>query len=546
MTTTPSALPDASQPPIEPATESSSVAPAVTPEPQITSAQTDIETVDDIDLLLDVLPPNVRDALLQEGNIHDLLEVILDLGRLPEARYVAKTTYLTQDVVEPAAIEFIVERIGAFSHDNRAGIPRTLHRISAIRNRTGGVIGLTCRVGRAVFGTVEIVKDLVQDPDKSILLLGPPGVGKTTLLREAARVLADEDGKRVVIVDTSNEIAGDGDIPHAAIGRARRMQVPSPDRQHRVMIEAVENHMPEVIVVDEIGTEAEAEAARTIAERGVRLIATAHGGTLENLVLNPTLSDLIGGVQSVTLGDDEARRRRTQKTVQERKAPPTFDVLIEIHDRHRFAVHPDVAAAVDGLLRGWSSSVEMRTRQPDGSVTTQQIMDTEPPDLDEGDGQRPQRSVSRRVLRIYPYGINKQRLEHAIHDLDVPARVVAQPTYADVILTVRGQAKRQPKALRMLVERGTPLYALRSDTASQMGKFLRDHLSEEFPEDRAALAEAEEVVQRVIAQNEQQELSPQRARLRRLQHQLVKSFGLISQSEGEEPFRRLIVYPVGR
>ena len=503
-----------------------------------------LETVDDIELLLDVFPPALRQAVLRESALHELLEVILDLGRPPEARYVAKTTDLASEPVDAETIAFVVERIGAFSHDNRAGIPRTLHRISALRNRTGGVIGLTCRVGRAVFGTLDIVQDLVHQPDKSILLLGPPGVGKTTLLREAARVLADEDGKRVVIVDTSNEIAGDGDISHAAIGRARRMQVPSPDRQHQVMIEAVENHMPEVIVVDEIGTQAEAEAARTIAERGVRLIATAHGGTLENLVLNPTLADLIGGVQSVTLGDDEARRRRTQKTVQERKAPPTFDVLIEIHTRHRFAVHSDVAAAVDGLLRGWSSSLEIRTRQEDGSITTEQLTETDSTGREQADAST--QRTQNRVLRIYPYGINRQRLEYAIHALDVPARVVAQPTYADVILTVRGQAKRQPKALRLLVERGMPLYTLRSDTASQMEKFLRDHLSEEFPEDRAALAEAEACVQRVIAQNEQCELSPQRARLRRLQHQVVKSYGLISHSEGEEPFRRLIVYPVGR
>ena len=538
------------------AIETSAPTPAASPDPESPQtspslAPTGIETVDDIDLLLGVFPATLRDAICREANLHDLIEVILDLGRQSEARYVTNSIYLDEQTVDADTLTYVVERIGAFSHDNRAGIPRTLHRISAIRNRTGGIIGLTCRVGRAVFGTVDIVKDLVQDPDKSLLLLGPPGVGKTTLLREAARVLADEDGKRVVIVDTSNEIAGDGDIPHAAIGHARRMQVPSPDRQHRVMIEAVENHMPEVIVVDEIGTEAEAEAARTIAERGVRLIATAHGGTLENLVLNPTLSDLVGGVQSVTLGDDEARRRRTQKTVQERKAPPTFDVLIEIHDRHRFAVHPDVTAAVDGLLRSWTSSLEMRTRQADGSITTEQITDAGS-SSQEANGEMgthaagTRRTKSRHVLRIYPYGINQRRLEHVIHDLDVPARVVTQPTYADVILTVRGQAKRQPKALRLLVERGTPLYALRSDTATQMGKFLRDHLSEEFPEDGAALTEAEEVVQRVIAQNEQHELSPQHARLRRLQHQLVKSYGLISHSEGEEPHRRLIVYPTGR
>lgn len=504
-----------------------------------------MQTVDDIDLLLDVFPPALRDAIVREGGLHDLLEVILDLGRPPEARYTAKSATLSGEPAEAQTIACVVDRIGSFSHDNRAGIPRTLHRISALRNRTGGIIGLTCRVGRAVFGTVDIVQDLVQDPDKSLLLLGPPGVGKTTLLREAARVLADEEGKRVVIVDTSNEIAGDGDIPHAAIGRARRMQVPSPDRQHRTMIEAVENHMPEVIVVDEIGTEAEAAAARTIAERGVRLIATAHGGTLENLVLNPTLADVVGGVQAVTLGDDEARRRRTQKTVQERKAPPTFDVLVEIRDRRRLAVHPDVAAAVDGLLRGWTSGLELRSRAADGSVTVEPVAPhaetASLPGQEAGPNGR-----DRRVLRIYPYGISRQRLEDAIHDLDVPARIVGQATYADVILTVRGQAKRQPKALRLLVERGMPLYTLRSDTAAQAAKFLREYLSDEFPEDRAALLEAEEAVRRVIAENAQCELTPQPARLRRLQHQVVKSYGLISHSEGAEPHRRLVISPTGR
>jgi stage III sporulation protein SpoIIIAA len=329
------------------------------------------EITDDLDALLAALPPEILQRLRVLPPEREVIEVIMDLGRRPEARFGGGGEEVLLDrEIEEADLQYVVDHIGSFGEDNRAGIERTLHRISAIRNRSGKIVGLTCRIGRAVFGTIEIIGDLVES-GKSILIMGRPGIGKTTMLREAARVLADDLDKRVVVVDTSNEIAGDGDIPHPGIGRARRMQVRTPDLQHAVMIEAVENHMPEVIVIDEIGTELEAVAARTIAERGVQLIGTAHGNNLDNLMLNPTLSDLIGGIQSVTLGDEEARRRRTQKSVLERKAPPTFDVVVEIQDRDRVTVHADVSETIDALLRGDAIAPELRQRDEGGIHRTQ-------------------------------------------------------------------------------------------------------------------------------------------------------------------------------
>ena len=323
------------------------------------------ETIDDLDALLASLPPEIVAAVKALPEVEQVIEVVLDLGRRPEARFPDSEVTLLEREIGEADIAYVVEHIGTFGDDNRAGIERTLHRISAIRNRSGKIVGLTCRIGRAVYGTIDIIADFIET-GQSTLIMGRPGIGKTTMLREAARVLADDFGKRVVVVDTSNEIAGDGDIPHPAIGKARRMQVRTPSLQHEVMIEAVENHMPQVIVIDEIGTELEAQAARTIAERGVQLIGTAHGNNLDNLMLNPTLSDLIGGIQSVTLGDDEARRRRTQKSVLERKAPPTFDVIVEIQDRDKVIVHADVADTVDAMLRGDPISGEQRWRDEEG------------------------------------------------------------------------------------------------------------------------------------------------------------------------------------
>jgi stage III sporulation protein SpoIIIAA len=430
--------------------------------------------------------------------------------------------------------------VGAFTSDNRAGIERTLHRISALRNRAGDVVGLTCRVGRAVFGTVEIIRDVVES-GKSTLLLGPPGVGKTTLLREAARVLADEAGRRVIVVDTSNEIAGDGDIPHPGIGRARRMQVGTPARQHAVMIEAVENHMPEVIVIDEIGTEAEAAAARTIAERGVQLVATAHGHSLDNLLSNPTLADLLGGIQAVTLGDDEARRRRTQKTVLERKQAPTFDVLIEIQTRDRLAVHHDVTHVVDSALRGRPPQPELRLRHETGEV------EIRPPAPEP-----PARAVARqrpKLTRIYPYAVSEERLTRAIRSLGAPATVARSVKDADLVLTLRTYAKRQPPKLRELLARDLPVHMLRSNSVAHIESFLATLCSDATHAEEPGLeldfgaAEAEAAAQSVLSRGEAVELSPQPSGTRRQQHAIAERFGLVSASRGREPYRRVVLFP---
>ncbi len=507
-----------------------------------------LQITDDLDLLLEVLPPGIRAALERQETLDQLLEVVLDLGRLPEARFPGAVIYLNRNHTSREEIKHVTSRVGAFGKDNRAGIERTLHRISGIRNRQGEVIGLTCRVGRAVFGTVDIVRDVIEQ-GKSILLLGRPGVGKTTLLREAARVLSDDLKKRVVIVDTSNEIAGDGDIPHPGIGGARRMQVPMPDLQHAVMIEAVENHMPEVIVIDEIGTEAEALAARTIAERGVQLIATAHGNTLDNLLQNPTLADLIGGVQAVTLSDEEARRRGTQKTVLERKAPPTFDVLIEIQEKDRLAVHHDVATIVDRFLRGAPPRPEQRVRTEAGEVEITQA----PIKVDGWSAQGPFAPATaeddgrpgKRPLRIYPYAVSRNRLERAIRELRVPAYITDTLADADIVLSLRAQEKRHPKKLADAQARGLRMHMIKSNTVTQIQAFLREvfDVEEYMGEEVTALREVEEAIAEVFQSAQPVELAPQNSYVRRLQHQLIQRYGLASESRGEEPLRRVVIFP---
>jgi stage III sporulation protein SpoIIIAA len=513
-----------------------------------------IAPADDLSSFLAILPTQVAAAVEKDTN--GLYEIVLDLGRLPEARYLDRHTVNLSDIpVSEKDLEHAIERIGQFSGDNRAGIERTLHRISAIRNRTGKVIGLTCRVGRAVSGTISIIRDLVES-GKSILFLGPPGVGKTTKLREMARVLADEMGKRVIVIDTSNEIAGDGDVPHPAIGRARRMQVSHPDAQHSVMIEAVENHTPEVIVIDEIGTEQESAAARTIAERGVVLIGTAHGNALENLLKNPTMVDLVGGIQTVTLGDDEARRRGTQKTVLERSTEPTFDICIEILDRQTLAVHKDVGEAVDQLLKGWKIHPEIR-RRDDATGNFSVVQTPEPTIATEGlapfaqDWGTPQETH----LKIYPYAVSKGLLERVVKTLQLPVEVVKSIDEADAILALRSYARAGAKIYSLAEARQVPVYVVKSNNLPQLQKALREalHLDGEnvgsvdiesdVDETEVALEEARQAITRVMDRLEPLELSPRRAYIRRLQHQLVERFNLSSRSIGDEPMRRLRILP---
>ncbi len=420
--------------------------------------------------LLDIFPLPIRQALVRLPNLEALVEVVLDLGRQPEARFPDDFVYLADTNVTFEDLAHVSSRLSAFGSDNRAGIEQTLHRVSAIRNRAGRIIGLTCRVGRALVGTVDIIFDVVRS-GRSFCLLGAPGVGKTTILRECARVLSD-DRKRVVIVDTSNEIGGDGDIPHPGIGHARRMQVAEAGMQHNVMVEAVENHMPEVVVIDEIGTEAEASAARTIAERGVQLIGTAHGRTLENLLMNPTLSDLVGGISTVTLSDEEARRRGTRKTVLERKAPPTFDVLIEINDRNRLSIYRDVAETVDALLRGYQPQPEVRARTSSGVQVVQEAVGIVvrkripatnpmpvPADADfatamhSGQFDEPAQERDAAAVALFPYGVSRNKIERAIANLGVNASIARKWDDADVVLTLKALERKESEKLTSIAAR---------------------------------------------------------------------------------------------
>ena len=548
--------------------------------------------LEDIHELVTVFPEKIGKRIEEIDRLQDLVEVIFDVGRPPIARYTTDEVVLSTEEVTFADLEIITSRIGDFDLDNRAGMERTLHRISAIRNRKGRIIGMTCRVGRAVFGTLEIIKDFIS-LGKSVLILGKPGIGKTTMLREAARVLAET--KRVIIVDTSNEIGGDGDVPHPAVGKARRLQVPKPVLQHEVMIEAVENHNPEVIVIDEIGRELEALAARTIAERGVQLIGTAHGRSIGNLLMNPTLSDLIGGIESVTLSDEEARRRGTQKTVLERRSPPTFDVLVEIVERNSVVVYPDVAAAVDALVRGIELSPELRRKSENGRIISEkapapvlegigfynnnqsaqkkniiQISGKSKPEFgfnqtkrkenfvpvngkkqfdinpEDSDFEQYQESVHNPV-KIYPHGVARNRLLQASERLNVPVTIVNNVEEADVLMTLRPYYRNRQKLIVDAEERNVPIYVLRSNTVNQLEYSLADLFNVTVKKQANNWTDAEKETSDAIMAIKNgsvvwADLAPADKNIRQMQHELVQQAGLFSQSYGKEPKRRIRIF----
>lgn len=541
---------------------------------------------DDIQALIDIFPAKISGVLNAYGELDKLIEVVMDVGRAPFARYTTGDLPISEDEVTYEDIDAVVEKIGSFDLDNRAGMERTLHRISAIRNRRNRIIGLTCRVGRAVFGTLDIIADYINS-GKSLLILGKPGIGKTTMLREAARILSEK--KRVVIVDTSNEIGGDGDVPHPAVGNARRLQVAQPALQHEVMIEAVENHNPEVIIIDEIGRELEAQAARTIAERGVQLIGTAHGQTINNLLMNPTLSDLIGGIESVTLSDEEAKRRGTQKTVLERRSPPTFDVLVEIRQRDQVIVYQDVAEAVDALVRGIELQPEMRTKNRNGQIIREKApapvlegAGSADPNAKGGNGKKGKQPLSREqaniveisgkskpvlsewkqggarelmkdpqwkkeTIHVYCHGVARNRLNEAATRLDVPVAVVNSLEEADLLMTLRPYYRERQSVIVEAEERGLPIYVLRSNTTAQIEYTLANLLKIEVQEQAVNWEDVEEETVSAIRSVLSGEvswidLSPADRSIRRIQQQMVEQANLICQPFGKEPKRRLRIY----
>nr|QCI07864.1 hypothetical protein [Pleonosporium borreri] len=554
---------------------------------------------DDLDKLLDILPDFIRNSLEKHSNRKNLIEIVMDLGRRPEARFPHGPEYLSKKTISWYHLDYCIKKIGHFNGDNRSGIEYTLHRISSIRNRQGKIVGLTCRVGRAIFGTIGIIRDLLET-GQSLLLLGRPGVGKTTAIREIARVLADEMEKRVVIIDTSNEIAGDGDIPHPAIGRARRMQVMRPELQHQVMIEAVENHMPEVIIIDEIGTELEVLAARTIAERGVQLVGTVHGNYLQSLIKNPILSDLVGGIEYVTLGDEEAKRRGSQKSIIERKALPAFQVAIEIHQRDSWIVHERVEQVVDQILQGSTLFIQRRKLNRDGTVLIQcensnyndtlsinynminldlktqvkysigqsniknhhslDILNKQSIDVPSYNNKN-NISLKQRYensIILYSYGINIKLIENIINTLKFAFIITKDVMKADIIIALKSNIRKNHKIHQLAKYKKIIIYTIQSNTVANITRALKDMLKFNTLHDLFyyrlsknksvsqinALLEVKLAIEKILIPNKQSvELLPYGSSIRKLQYQLINMYNFTVRIIGEEPNIRLRIYP---
>ena len=557
-----------------------------------------MQLANDLEQLVNILPLFISKPLKAHQNHEQLMEVILDIGRRPEARFSGGVTcYLSYRTIVWQDLDSILKRLGKFNGDNRTGIEKTLHRISALRNRQGRIIGLTCRIGRAIFGNVSIIRDLLEN-GKSILLLGRPGVGKTTAIREIARVLSDESKKRVIIIDTSNEIAGDGDLPHPSIGKARRMQVSNPQNQYQAMIEAVENHMPEIIIIDEIGTELEAEAARTIAERGVQLVGTAHGNVLGNLIKNPTITELVGGIQYVTLGDEEAKRRGSSKSILERKAQPTFEVAVEIHDPHTWVIHVDIEQSVDLLLQGQAPSLQKRTignktkniigceivyNQKDSKniqeiYPKKYIRENKQKNtyilnkINQLDDFKIKKSVKagisikkkfeEKYLYIYICGIHKQDLKSLIKALNLPIIITKEIQYADTILVLFNITKNDTKLRQISHSKKVSIHTIQSNSLLQIANALRL-----IVKNTPVVAETEHSYNRkaskiiakglltpleetrlaiegiVIPRKQKMDLLPRSSFIRKLQHELLKHYQLKGCSVGDNSSRRIRIYP---
>ncbi|KAL3323299.1 hypothetical protein AABB24_040426 [Solanum stoloniferum] len=534
--------------------------------------------------LLSLLPEEMRRGVSEHPEFSNLIEVVMDLGRKPLARFPSGDFILSDQPITLDDLQQATSQVGDFAVDNRAGISRTLHRISAIRNRKGAIIGLTCRVGRAISGSANSLRDLVKD-GASLLLIGPPGVGKTTIIRDIARMLANDYGKRVMIVDTSNEIGGDGDIPHAGIGNARRMQVPHNDMQHKVLIEAVENHMPQVIVIDEIGTKLEAMAASTIAQRGIQLVATAHGVTIENLVMNPALEMLVGGVQSVTLGDEEASRRGVQKSVLERKGPSSFSCGVEIISKAELRAHPDLEATVDAILAGRYPKYEIRKINPgsqDGIMESSSIqapldeinevliediiqinggipdstelISATGPSMEGGSGE------SEDALCIFLYGISEASVMQGIKQLNIGDTIefTDNISEADVLLALQSKLKKNSRIQAAARSHGIPIYVTKTNSSTQLTKAMQALISDfadgfEFLESEAKTNESEKIdaleeariamEQVVIPKGEPVELLPRPTNIRLLQKDLVRKYKLKSEQIGTGTDLRLRILP---